>query len=396
MKRLNLRHCLAHAGKLFGLLCALFLLEQGVNGSYVVTVAVPTERADMIHANVTAGLDALYRGDFERAATLFATQIKNYPDDPKAYFFLALTKRWLTRIEPGSALYQKEFEDAMAKSINLCKSRLEQTPNDPEATLYLGASYGYNAEYYNFLKFDWSRAYHNGVKMRDYLEKASDLPNISVDAQLGYALYNYYAYRYRDKIGRWRFLLSLPKGDREKGIAMLEALRQTGIYSQVEAWYFLIEIYKEEKNSQEQAIALCRTLHETYPNNPFFHTLLAGTYHKFHDWEQSQLMGREIIANAGSPNYSDYLVYQAKYLVGESAFFQGNYQEAAPFFDDIIAARPELPTYLVPWAHLRRGAIYRQTGQKEKAIEEFKLVLKMKDVHHVHDFAEAMLKNQPK
>ncbi len=375
----------------------ILLLEEAVTGGCLVTVAVPTTAAEQIHYNIKIGLEAMYQGEFEKAIATFSTQIQQYPKDPKAYFFLAMTYRWLNRIDPTSETYQKQFEESMAASVKLCQSLLKNDPKDPDATLYLAASYGYRAEYYNFSKFDWSRAYDNGVKMREYLDKSAEMPNISIDAQLGFALYNYYAYLYRDKIGKWRFLLSLPKGDREKGIAMLERLREHGIYSKIEAWYFLIEIYKEENRSKEQAMALNTALHEKFPNNPFFHTLSAGTYHKFQDWEHSRQMAQEIIAKAKtSPHYSEYLVYQAKYLLGESSYFLGKYQDALPMFDEIIAKQPELPSYLIPWSHLRRGAIYNQTGEKEKARAELQLVLKMKDVHHVHDFANALLKSQQK
>lgn len=374
----------------------ILLFEEVVIGGCFVTVAVPTTDAERIHYNITVGLEAMYQGDFEQAITTFSTQIQEYPNDPKAYFFLAVTYRWMNRIEPANETYQKQFEDAMAASVKICQTILKKDAKHPDATLYLAASYGYRAEYYNFSKFDWSRAYDNGVKMRDYLDKSAKMPNMSIDAQLGFALYNYYAYLYRDKIGKWRFLLSLPKGDRDKGIAMLEDLREHGIYSTIEAWYFLIEIYKEENRSKEQAIALNKALHEKFPKNPFFHTLLAGTYHKFHDWENSRRIAQAIIVNADSPYYSEYLIYQAKYLLGESAYFLGKYQEALPLFDEIIAKQPELPAYLIPWSHLRRGAIYNVTGEKEKANADLQIVLKMKDVHHVHDFANALLKSQQK
>ena len=385
-------------GMLVCLSLIILLLEEAVTGVCLVTVAVPTTDAERIHYNITSGLEAMYQGDFENAIATFSTQIQEYPDDPKAYFFLAITYRWMNRIDPENETYQQQFEDAMAASVKRCQSLLKQDAKNSDATLYLAASYGYRAEYYNFSKFDWSKAYDNGVKMRDYLDKSAKMPNISIDAQLGFALYNYYAYLYRDKIGKWRFLLSLPKGDREKGIAMLEQLREQGIYSKIEAWFFLIEIYKEENRSKDQAIALNKALHEKFPNNPYFHTLLAGTHHKFQEWDHSRRIAQEIITNAQShtPYYSDYLAYQAKYLLGESAYFLGKYQEALPFFDEIIAKQPGNPAYLIPWSHLRRGAIYNLTGDKEKAKAELQFVLKMKDVHHVHDFAEALLKSQQK
>ncbi|MCP4397731.1 MAG: hypothetical protein GY801_10585 [bacterium] len=370
---------------------------EGVNGFCVVTVAVPISEAEQVHKTILEGMQALYHGKFLEARKVFTGITRQYPDDPRGYFLLTLTYRWLTRIDPDSGTYQNLFEEAAALSIDVCKSLISNNKNHADATFYLAASYGYRAEYYNFLKHSWSKAYDDGVKMREYLEKAEKFPEISRDIELGHALYNYYAYLYRDKIGWWRFLLSLPKGDKQKGIEKLEELRHRGIYTQVEAWYFLIEIYKDEKETKELAISLNQQLHQTYPENPFFHTLLAGVYHKFHDWQNSKRVSLEIVAQAEKfPFYSDYLVLQAQYLIGESSFFLGEYDSALPAFDGIIEAQPDRPRYLLPWSHLRRGTIYNLKKEPERAQKEFKKVLKMKDVHNVHELAEQLLKKLKK
>jgi tetratricopeptide (TPR) repeat protein len=349
-----------------------------------------------IHQGILAGQDALYHGRFDEALERFRSLTRTYPDDPKGFFFFALTYRWLTRLDPGSEVYQKQFEQAVKKSISVAKSLARKDEDNVEALLYLAASYGYRAEYYNFLKHRWSNAYDDAVKMQTYLKDAEKFSNRTIDVQLGYGLYDYYAFRYRKKIGWWRFLLSLPKGDKEKGLQILEDVRQHGIYSKVEAWYFLIEIYRDEREYKQRAIALCEELHRTYPDNPFFHALLAGVYHRNHHWEASIRTSREILAQVSKhdPYYTDYIRYQAKYLIGEGSFFMAKYEEALREFNDIIASQPEHPPYLLPWSHLRRGTIYSIIGQHEKATAEYQLVLEMKDVLNVHDWAEKLLQKQ--
>jgi len=378
------------------LVFAVFLIIAGNLAAWGTTTYVNDE----VHTQLLSGQAALYRGEFDEALRVFTALTQTYPADPKGYFFVALTYRWLTRIDPESSRYQREFERAAEKTMRIAKLLLNKDETHVEATLYLAATYGYRAEYYNFLKNRWDKAYDDGVKMRKYLEKAEELSaSDNVDVQLGYGLYNYYAYVYRKKIGRWRFLFSLPKGDKKKGIELLHSVREKGMYAKVEAWYFLIDIYKKDRDFRDKAVSLCEQLHQTYPSHPFFHIVLAGIYHKNNDWPNSLRTANEILGQAetnANPYYSDYIIYQAKYLMGESSFFIGKYQEALRQFDEIIASKPPKPPYLLPWSHLRRGNIYDRIGKKNEATVEYKLVLRMENVLKVHDWAKGALKNQQK
>ena len=353
---------------------------------------------DAIRTQILSGQEALYHGRFDEALQIFATITQNYPHDPKGYFFIALTYRWLTRTDPDSSEYQEQFEQAAKKTIAVAESVLEKDDDQLDALLYLAATYGYRAEYYNFLKNRWDKAYDDAVKMRELLGKAEKhLASDNIDVQLGYGLYNYYADVYRKKIGWWRFMLSLPKGDKKKGIEQLENVRQNGTFLQVEAWYFLSEIYKKDPEFKEKAVPLCESLHRMYPGHPYFHIFLAGIYHNNLDWNNSLSTARDILARIdSSPYYSKYIVYQAKYLIGESSFYLGEYEEALRQFNDIIAAQPSNPTYLLAWSHFRRGTIYEIKGKKEDAATEFEAVLKLEDTFQVHKLARAFLENQKK
>lgn len=373
-------------------------IPGGIVFLLVLALSLPGYAADTnaIQTQILSGQEALYQGRFEEALQTFTTITQHYPHDPRGHFFIALTYRWLTRTDPDSSDYQKQFEQAAKKTITVSESVLKKDAGHLDALLYLAATYGYRAEYYNFLKNRWDRAYDDAVKMRELLEKAEKhLDSENIDVQLGYGLYNYYAYIYRKKIGWWRFVLSLPKGDKKKGIKQLEHVRQNGTFLNVEAWYFLSEIYKKDGEFKDKAAPLGESLHRTYPGHPYFHIFLAGIYHSNLDWKNSLATAQDILTRINtSPYYSEYIVYQAKYLIGESSFYLGQYEEALRQFDEIIAARPSNPTYLLAWAHLRRGTIYQMRGKKEEAATEFHAVLQLEDTFHVHKLARAFLDNQ--
>ncbi len=360
-----------------------------------ISAAAQTSATASLKAQIIAGQELLYHGRFDDALVLAATLKTNFPQDTRPAFLQTLIYRWLTRIEPDSAARQKQFEQSVRATIELAHDTLRHDPGNVNALLVLAASYGYRAEYYQFQKDRWNKAYDDAVRMQEYLEHAKDAEvSGNIDIQLGFGLYNYYAYVYRKKIGWWKFLVSLPKGDKKKGLAQIATVREQGTHLRVEAWYFLTEIYKRDDDYRDQAIPEAEALHLAYPEQPYFHIFLAGLYHARQDWRNSLQTAQSVLEQAGtSPYYSHYIVYQATYLIGESSFYLGKYDDALTAFNAIITAQPSNPPYLLPWAYLRRGTIYNLSDRKADAVAEYQQVLKLDDALNVHDLARGFLKN---
>jgi hypothetical protein len=362
---------------------------------FALLYSVNAQPATSIETQILKGQEALYHARFDEALSISSTLITAFPEDPRPYLLQALTYRWLSRIDPDSETFQTQFEQTVKKTIKVATALQNHQPNHVNALLTLAAAYGYRAEYYQFQKNRWSKAYDDGVRMQEYLEKAKDLQlSEDIDIQLGLGLYNYYAYVYRKKIGWWNFLVSLPKGDKAKGIAQINTVREQGIYLRVEAWYFLTEIYKHDDDYRDLAVPTTEALHQAYPEHPYFHIFLAGLYHSRQDWRSSLRTAQAVLEAAQiSSYYSDYIIYQAHYLVGESAYYTGQNQEALQHFNVIIAEHPSKPAYLLPWAHLRRGTIYKLSEKNTEAVTEYQQVLKLDNVLNVHELARSFLKS---
>jgi tetratricopeptide (TPR) repeat protein len=68
----------------------------------------------------------------------------------------------------------------------------------------------------------------------------------------------------------------------------------------------------------------------------------------------------------------------AHYRVGELFFLQNNYQSAANEFRE--AQNGDLdPKWTDVWSHIKLGNIFDITGQRERALSEYKLALRTKD-----------------
>ena len=370
---------------------------------FLITIAVVTllnawcgtSAAESLETQILTGQELLYHGRFDEVLSLTETLKADFPDDPRPPFLQALIYRWMARIDPDSERLQQQFEQRIGDTISLAHAIVDHDPDNVNAVLVLAASYGYRAEYYQFQKDRWNKAYDDAVRMQGYLERARQLEQAgNIDVQLGLGLYNYYAYVYRKKIGWWNFVVSLPKGDKEKGIRQINTVREQGTYLRVEAWYFLTEIYKRDDDYREYAIPTAEALHRTYPEHPYFHIFLAGLYHARQDWQNSLKTAQDVLQQAAvSPYYSDYIIYQATYLVGESSYYLGKHSDALDAFDRIIMKHPSNPAYLLPWAYLRRGTIYNLTNRTSEAKEQYQQVLKLDDVLNVHELAREFLKN---
>jgi len=68
----------------------------------------------------------------------------------------------------------------------------------------------------------------------------------------------------------------------------------------------------------------------------------------------------------------------AHYRVGELFFLQSNFQTAANSFREALSGDLE-PKWTEVWAHINLGKIFDVTGQRERAVNEYKLALRTKD-----------------
>jgi aminopeptidase N len=68
----------------------------------------------------------------------------------------------------------------------------------------------------------------------------------------------------------------------------------------------------------------------------------------------------------------------AQYRVGEVFFKQSNYQSAANAFREALNGSLD-PAWVEVWSHLNLGMIFDITGQRERAVNEYKLAVRTKD-----------------
>ena len=68
----------------------------------------------------------------------------------------------------------------------------------------------------------------------------------------------------------------------------------------------------------------------------------------------------------------------AHYRIAEVFFLQNNYQSAANEFREALNGDLQ-PAWVEVWSHLNLGYIFDVTGQRERAMNEYRLALRTKD-----------------
>ena len=131
-------------------------------------------------------------------------------------------------------------------------------------------------------------AARDGKKIKDALERALQIDPTLSDAYFGIGLYHYYAAVAPAYAKVLRWLLFLPGGDREKGLAEMLDARERGEIVGGEADFQLQQVYLWYEQRPYDAIALLESLDERYPNNPIFLERIAKAEDEYlHDLDAS-------------------------------------------------------------------------------------------------------------
>ena len=119
------------------------------------------------------------------------------------------------------------------------------------------------------------------------------------DAEFGIGMYRYYADVAPAVFRFLRFLLLLPGGDREGGLAQLERAARLGLLVRGEAQFQIHVLYLWYEHKSTEALAMVRELQARYPHNPLFRQIEAEILDVyFHDTAASLKASEQLLALA--------------------------------------------------------------------------------------------------
>ncbi len=285
-----------------------------------------------VQLECTKALNDLYDFKFDDAVFEFQYLRAKYKWHPLPYFLMGLIEWW--KIMPNTK--DKSHDDAflayMDSTINVAEKLYDDYPAyKTEAAFFLSAAYGFKGRLYSDEdRNQWTKAASAGKSAMNYLEVSKKKENLSPELLFGDALYNYFSVWVPENYKALRPVMwFFPDGDKALGLKQLKEVSYNAFYTRTEAMVWLMRILNSYENDQQSAFQISVYLHQTYPNNPYFHRYYARMLYGQGRFGEAEPICKNIIEKIDSGQLG-YEATSGRY----AAFFLGQIYEARKKYDD--------------------------------------------------------------
>lgn len=284
---------------------------------------------------------------------------------------------WRIMLDPESRALDAEFTATADRAIRVTEAWVEREPELAEAWFYLGGAYAVRVQW-RVLRDEKMSAARDGKRILQALEHAVELEPGLHDAYFAMGMYKYYADVAPAAAKFLRFLMLLPGGNRDEGLAEMLRARDKGRLLQGEADYQLHLVYLWYEGRTEQALELLRSLHAQYPSNPLFLAQIADIQDNYqHDVTASLASWRTLLAAAREQRASAANLAQVQARLGIARQLEALHQtdHAIEHLQAIVAARPQAPFGSLALALLRLGEAHDRLGARAAAVTSYRAAI---------------------
>lgn len=290
-----------------------------------------------IQLEATEALNDLYNFKFEKAERQFHWFKQKYAWHPLPYFLLGLSEWWKIMPNLDNRDHDDRFLAYMDSTIRVAENLHKRYPSYRiEAAFFMAAAYGFKGRLYSEEeRREWRKAAIAGKHALHYLEECKEKDYLSPELLFGDALYNYFSVWVRENYPALKPLLwFFPKGDKELGLKQLREVSFNAFYTRTEAMVWLMRIYNSYEGKNEQALQLAEYLHQTYPDNPYFHRYYARMLYTRGMSTEMERESKAILAriDSGHVGYEATSGRYASFYLGQQAEFRRNKDEAKGYY----------------------------------------------------------------
>ncbi len=355
-----------------------------------------------LQMEVTSAVNNMYNAKHHIASVEFNALKIRYGWHPLPYFLLGLNEWW--KIVPNDVvtIYDKKLIAYMDTTIYKARQLEKLDPGNEEASFFLAAAYGFKGRLLAERK-GWRKAATAGKSALKYLDIGKQKDSNNIELLFGDALYNYYSVWIPENYPLLKpILIFFKKGDKALGLKQLRQVANNAFYTRTEAQYFLMRILATEENEIAQALQISEYLHQTFPDNAYFHRYYARMLYTSGQYVKCRRVSLSLLEKIDK-GYVGYEATGGRY----AGFFLGQiyqsfnklddakkyYKKAVTFSESIGATKSGYYLHSL----LNIGTIERKQGNKKEAKKYYKLVKKQaKPKHATHKRAKKYLKEMRK
>jgi tetratricopeptide (TPR) repeat protein len=338
--------------------------------------ARPTSVTPEMDRLLRAGLDAVYRMDFEAADAAARQAIALQPDYPHPYLGAAVTDfiRYMYGSEQSDPSLLPSFEAKTRKTIAVAQAWLKTHPNDPDVLLVLGSGYGISARL-ALDRHQWLKGWRDGSLAMKSVRAALAADPELYDADLGLGMFDYYV----DTIPRFAGWLAkiMLGGSRERGLSELRLAAEKGRYARVAAELVLVEIFTRDAygaRNPPEAVRLMDDIRARYPDSSMLHSAQIVSLYEARRFPEAAREAREYLARVRSGRFRTYPALDlssAHGLLGTVLWGSGKPGEALAEYRE-GADHPAARTRWTVWCRIREGQVLDALGRRAEALAAYR------------------------
>lgn len=350
-------------------------------------------------AHIHRGINYVYNLSFDSASTEFQFAVRSQPDHPAGHFFLAMIEWWKIITDFQDESNDDKFIAMLDNVIDMCDRRLKKDKNDLVGLFFKGGSLGFQGRLYGNRE-DWLKAANCGREALPIVQQAYQLAPGNNDILLGIGIYNYYA-AIIPEIYPWvkPLMIFFPKGDKATGLTQLRAASEHARYADIEATYFLMQVYQYYEKHYNEALRYAQILHNRFPDNVMFHKYYGRCNAGVGNWPEAQKIFKEVLdrIKAGQRGYDILAEREANYYLGVSDMGSRNLDSALNYLyraDELCRQVDKNGNSgYMSMTNLKIGQIFDLQGKRELAISQYNKVLDMKNYWDAHKTARKYLES---
>jgi tetratricopeptide (TPR) repeat protein len=362
-------------------------------------------------ARAESGFEHIFNMDYDKAAQVFISLEKDFPQHPAPPLYLASIP-WLKEMErrqdlnldrfiaPAYFYYKtdqvmpsrerSEFFKKIQQAEALAKAALQRDRRDKDGRYFLATVYGLRASFAITIDHNLREAFGYGNKSYSYSKQLVQEDPKYYDAYLILGIYEYTLSRIPWYM-RWAIFILGGRGSKEEGLAHLKVATEKGQYVKDQAVLVSMVLDVRERLYPE-GLASARKLSARFPRSYQFPINLAQILQLTGRKEEAipLLLQVEKRADAGEPNFYKLPIATFRFNLATEFMHMSKLDLARERFAQTIRD-PRTTPMEKALSHLNLGQILEWQGQPTEAIAECQTVLSLGDVEDSHDRARKLL-----